>query len=71
MLCWPHFDMTCASPTGWSVACRLLEDADPVIAPVGDIDVAVGIHRHIGWVIEEPGLRILSTAARLEMYGPR
>src|SRR4030095_12431389 len=35
-----------------------VEDADSMIAPVGDVDIVVGIHRDVGGVVEQAGLRI-------------
>src|SRR5262249_17862574 len=57
MLCCPHFDITWASPTRWvSGGAFRVENAKAVITPVGDVDVAVGIDRHVGGVIKNPRL---------------
>src|SRR5215472_5734725 len=59
MLCCPHLDITWASPTRWvSGGAFRVENAKAVIAPVDDIDVAVGIDRHVGGVIENARLGV-------------
>ena len=57
---WPTSRTPAHHRPGWSAVCRCcLEDADAMIAPVGDVDVAVRINRHVCRVIEQACLRIL------------
>src|SRR3984893_14155662 len=35
-----------------------IEDANPMIAPIGDVDIAIGVHGNVGRVIERSRLRI-------------
>src|SRR5262249_53543037 len=41
----------------------LVKDADPMIAPIGDVDVAVAVDRDIGRVVELVGSRVAGLLA--------
>src|SRR5215212_3744721 len=60
MLCWPHFDRTCASPINVVIGPPLESSTDPVVAPIAHIDVTVAVDRDIGRVIKLIGPRMPS-----------
>src|ERR1700741_2100700 len=58
-VCWPHFDNTLRVPDQIADRPSLgVEDAHPMVAPVGNIYVAIRIHGYIRGVIECIWLRI-------------
>src|SRR5713101_9565157 len=63
MLCWPHLDMTWASPMRLAIGLPSESKTHTRWLPqIGDIDVAIGIHGDIGRVIEQACLGIAGRA---------
>ena len=48
-----------------------VEDANPMVAPIGDIDVAIGVNGDIGRMIEMARAGIPRLPEAAATYGPR